>query len=91
METIPRETQAKILELFRKEKTVSEIATLIGYEKKEILLWLTKSGFWSKYCSECVLKRCYDCRGLSELGKPVGIQDQIDLISYLARPKNDPK
>jgi len=91
MGVIPLEIQQAIISLFRKDKTVQEIAELTGYDKKEILFWLTKNGYWSKYCGECVLKGCYGCKGLYELGCPIGIQDQIDLKVILARINNDSK
>lgn len=90
MDVLPLEIQQEIVVLFKKDKTVREIAALTGYDEKEVLLWLTKNGYWSKYCSECVLKRCYDCKGLYELGQPIGVQDQIDLKVTLGG-KNDGK
>ena len=87
MDIIAKESEQEVIRLFRTGKTVREIAEATKIDKREILLHLTKLGLWSKYCSECVLKRCYDCKGLSELGKPVGIQDKIDLIVDLKKPK----
>ena len=86
METIPSTMQQEVIVLFKKDKTVREIADATGFDKQDILRFLTKEGYWSEYCSECVVKRCYDCPGLSELGKPISIQDRINLI---AKMKND--
>ena len=86
MEIIPSIVQQEIIVLFKKDKTVREIAELTRFDKKQVLEFLTKNGYWSENCSECVVKRCYDCPGLSELGKPISIQDQINII---ARMKND--
>ena len=91
MDTITKASEQEIIRLFRADKTVREIAEATKIDKREILLHLTKLGLWSKYCSECVLKRCYDCKGLSELGQPIGVQDQIDLIVELKRMKDDSK
>ena len=85
METLPQEVQQAATLLFKQKKTIQEISELTGYDQKEILLYLTKIGCWSQYCSTCVIKRCYDCKGLEELGKPVSVQDQID---FIARSKN---
>lgn len=78
---------ANMFDLFRQGKTVREISTETGLDEKEILLTLTKSGLWSPYCSECVVKRCYECKGLSELGKTVSIQDSIDAVAALKTMK----
>jgi len=83
METIPQEVQQEIMLLFKQQKTVREIAEITGHDKRDILLYLTKLGKWSAYCSGCVLKRCYDCKGLEELGKPISIQDEIDFLAML--------
>ena len=88
MLTIPTDVQHEIVVLFRRDKTVREISELLGYDKQEILAFLTKKGYWSDNCSGCSLKRCYDCRGLEELGRPISVQDRIN---FLARMKNDPK
>ena len=88
MDTISSGMQQEIIVLFKKNKTVREIAGVTRFDQQTILEFLTKEGYWSKNCSECVVKRCYDCPGLSELGKPVSIQDQIDVIAKL---KNDKK
>ena len=86
METvIPSDVQDQIIKLFKEGKTVREMEDATKYDKKDILLFLTGSGLWSKYCSTCVLKRCFDCPGLEELGKPLGAQDQIDLLANLKR------
>ena len=89
MTTIPQQDQELILNLFKSQKTVREIAEATGYDKREILLFLTGIGKWSQYCSTCVLKRCYDCKGLEELGKPISVQDEIDLLARLKDMKND--
>ncbi len=86
METIPSSMQQEIIVLFKKDKTVREIEELTGFNKQDVLLFLTKEGYWSENCSGCVVKRCYDCPGLSELGKPISTQDRID---FIARMKND--
>lgn len=88
MDTIPSNMQQEVILLFKKDKTAREIAELTGFDKQDILEFLTKKGYWSDNCSECVVKRCYDCIGLSELGRPISIQDRIDLIAKL---KNDEK
>ena len=87
MHAISSEIGKKIISLFKKNLTVNEIANKTGVSAKNILLWLTSKGFWSQYCSSCMLKRCYECRGLQELGKPISTQDQIDLIANFR--KND--
>lgn len=88
MDTIPSTIWQKVVTLFHQSKTTREIGELTGINKQTILELLTKKSYWSKYCSECTIKRCYDCPGLSKLGKPVSIQDQIDVIASM---KNDPK
>ena len=77
--TLTEESQRIAIELFKQGKTVREISDKIGYGSQDILVFLTGKGLWSIYCSGCVLKRCYDCPGLSELGRPLGVQDAIDL------------
>lgn len=81
MLTLPTDVQHEIIVLFKEEKTMREISELMGYDKQVILEFLTKKGYWSNNCSGCRLKRCYDCRGLEELGRPVSIQDQINFIA----------
>ena len=88
MVIIPLTVQHELIVLFKKDKTVSEIAELTGIDKQTILEFLTKAGYWSDNCSECTVKRCYDCRGLESLGRPISTQDRID---FIARMKNDPK
>lgn len=88
MVAIPLVVQHEILILFKNDKTAREIAELLGYDKQDVLSFLTKKGYWSDNCSECNVKRCYDCPGLEELGRPISIQDRINLI---ARMKNDKK
>jgi|GEM_PF-5826775 len=83
MDDFPQQIQEKILELFQSGSTVREIAKEVGIEPRPILLYLTKRGFWSEFCSDCVLKRCFDCRGLEELGKPLDAQDKKRLIAGL--------
>lgn len=85
MEVIPALLQQEIIVLFKQDKTAREIAERTGFTKEDILFFLTKESHWSKYCSSCVLKRCYDCQGLQELGKPVSIQDRIN---FMANNKN---
>lgn len=77
------EQAATIIELFRAGQTVNEIAERVQQDAHQILLFLTAKGFWSEYCSGCEIKRCYDCKGLAELGKPISIQDRIDIIARL--------
>lgn len=86
MDTIPSSMQQEIIVLFKKNKTVREIADVTGFDKQAILEFLTKEGYWSVNCSGCVVKRCYDCIGLYELGKPISIQDRIN---FIAEMKND--
>ena len=88
MDIIPSSMQQEIIILFKKDKTAREIAELTGFDKQTVLEFLTKENYWSEYCSGCTVKRCYDCSGLRELGKPISMQDQIDLI---ARMKNATK
>jgi len=85
METIPSSMEQEIIALFKTDKTAREIAELTGFDKQVILEFLTKKGYWSEYCSECVVKRCYDCPGLNTLGRPVSIQDRIDLIAKMRK------
>ena len=85
MGAISKTTEEKLIKLFSLGKTVQEISEATGIEKRDILLHLTKRGLWSTYCSDCVLKQCFDCRGLSELGKPISVQDEIDLIATMKR------
>jgi len=87
-EVIPVSVRQEIIILFEQRKTVNEIATLTGFDAQTILEFLTKEGYWSENCSGCTIKRCYDCPGLEELGRPVSIQDRID---FIARMKNDSK
>lgn len=86
MITIPTDVQSEIFALFQKNRTVREIAKQLGYDKQDVLEFLTKKGYWSDNCIECTIKRCYDCPGLEALGRPVSIQDRID---FIARMKND--
>lgn len=86
MVLIPTDVQHEIIVLFHKDKTVREISELLGYDRQEILYFLTKKGYWSDNCSECQVKRCYDCPGLEELGRPISVQDRIN---FIARTKND--
>lgn len=88
MEIIPSCTRQEIIVLFKKDKTAREISKITGFDKENILEFLTKEGYWSENCSGCVVKRCYDCPGLSELGRPISTQDRIDLIAEM---KNDKK
>lgn len=88
MVTIPMDVQHEIIVLFKKDNTVREISELLGYDKQDILFFLTKKGYWSDNCSGCTIKRCYDCMGLEELGRPVSVQDRIN---FIARVKNDTK
>lgn len=85
--TLTPEAQSKTLDLFKAGKTAREIAQEVGYGEQDVLLYLTGMGLWSKYCSTCVLKRCFDCKGLEEFGKPISIQDAIDLKASIK--KND--
>ena len=80
--------KTEALKLFYKKFTVNQIAEKINVSSKEILLFLTKEGCWSKFCSSCVLKDCYNCKGLEEFGKPISVQDRID---FIARVKNATK
>lgn len=86
MPVIPVSIRQEVIVLFKKRNTVREIADLTGFDKQIILEFLTKEGYWTENCIECKIKRCYDCPGLEELGRPVSIQDRID---FLARMKND--
>ena len=83
MREMPVEVQREVLKLFHKGKTVREISDVVRQDKKDVLIFLTKLGHWSEYCSNCVLKKCYDCRGLKEIGQPKPVQDQIDLAARL--------
>jgi hypothetical protein len=85
MYSIPSESQGVIVRLFKAGHTVNEIASETRIDKDKILLFLTRIGYWSQYCSDCTVKRCYDCRGLQELGKPLSVQDKIDLMADLKR------
>ncbi len=87
MEIISFVVQYELVVLFNKNKTVTEIAERLGYNKQDVLEFLTKEGYYSENCSGCVVKRCYECPGLSELGKPISIQDQINLIAKLRHEK----
>lgn len=83
--TLTEESQRIAIDLFKQGKTVREISNQIGYTSQDILVFLTGKGLWSIYCSGCVLKRCYDCPGLSELGKPIGVQDVINLKASIKK------
>lgn len=83
MVTIPSSMQQEIVILFKKNETVRTIAELTGFDKQDILEFLTKEGHWSDNCSECVVKYCYDCPGLSELGRPISTQDRINAIARM--------
>ena len=87
METISFVVQQEIIVLFKKNNTVTEIAEQTEYSKQDVLEFLTKEGYYSENCSGCVVKRCYECPGLSELGRPISIQDQINLIAKLRNEK----
>lgn len=90
METyLTQAQQDSIVKLFRRDLTVNEISEATGIAPREVLLFLTARGYWSKFCSDCSLKRCYDCRGLAELGQPISAQDTIDLIAATKKAKND--
>ena len=80
--------KTEALKLFHKKFTVNQIAEKTDVDSKEILLFLTKEGCWSQFCSSCVIKDCYNCRGLQEFGKPISVQDRID---FIARMKNATK
>ena len=84
MQLVPVSVRDEIIVLFKKRHTIREIADLTGFNKQTILEFLTKEGYWSQNCSSCVIKRCYDCTGLEEFGRPVSVQDRID---FLARMK----
>ncbi len=88
MEALSSSVHQEIIVLFKEDKTVHEIAELLKLYKQDVLLFLTKEGYWSENCSECVVKRCYECPGLSELGKPISTQDRIDLIARMKNEKN---
>ena len=75
----------EIIMLFKTGLTVNEIARRTGDDAHAILLFLTRQGYWSKYCSECVVRKCGDCRGFAELGRPISVQDQIDALAKLNR------
>ena len=88
MEALSSSVHQEIIVLFKEDKTVHEIAELLKLYKQDVLLFLTKEGYWSENCSGCVVKRCYECPGLSELGKPISTQDRIDLIARMKNEKN---
>lgn len=88
MTTLSPDLKTDILKLFREKFTVNQIAEKTSIGRKDILLFLTKKGFWSEFCSSCAIKNCYNCKGLEELGRPISVQDRIDLI---ARMKNATK
>jgi len=77
--------QDVVVRLFNKRLTVNQISEALKVDEKEVLSFLTAQGYWSKYCSGCVIKNCYNCPGLQDLGKPITIQDRID---FIARVKN---
>ncbi len=78
-------SKTELLKLFQEKFTVNQIAEKTKVDKKEILLFLTKENCWSQFCSSCVIKDCYNCKGLEEFGKPISVQDRID---FIARTKN---
>jgi len=84
-QTLSKEQQHLVMSLYHANATVNEIAQKTSLDPNAILLYLTRRGLWSEYCSECVIKRCYDCRGLSELGKPLSVQDEINLLATLKK------
>lgn len=81
MTTLSHILKTEALKLFHKKFTVNQIADKTDVNSKEILLFLTKEDCWSKFCSSCVIKDCYNCQGLEELGKPISVQDRIDFIA----------
>ena len=86
MKVVPEIRRNEIIALFNKNCTVREIANRTRIDKQIILEFLTKENHWSNNCSGCSIKRCYDCPGLSELGKPISIQDRIN---FIAKTKNE--
>ncbi|KKN01810.1 hypothetical protein LCGC14_1123920 [marine sediment metagenome] len=88
MLTLSPDLKTEILKLFREMFTVNQIAEKTNVDRKEILLFLTKEGHWSKACSSCVIKDCYNCKGLEEFGKTISIQDRIDFIARVKNAKN---
>jgi hypothetical protein len=86
-QTLTQEQQQAVVSLYHANATVNEIAQKTGLDPKAVLFYLTGQGLWSEFCSGCVLKRCYDCRGLSELGKPISIQDEVNLLATLRKPR----
>ncbi len=94
MVTLSPALKTEILKLFREKFTVNQIAARlfvlkqIKIDPKEILLFLTKEGCWSRFCSSCVIKDCYNCKGLEEFGKPISVQDRIDFTAQVKNAKN---
>ena len=76
-----------IVKLFSEGLTVNQIAEKTNTSKQDILLFLTREGHWSKFCSSCTIKNCYNCKGLEEFGKPISMQDHIDLIANMKNAK----
>lgn len=88
MTTFSPVLKTEILRLFYDMLTVNQIAEKTHTDNKEILLFLTKEGHWSKVCSSCVIKDCYNCKGLEEFGKTISVQDRIDFIARAKNAKN---
>jgi len=75
------ESDKKFLhKLFKEQITVREMAEVTGFDMEDILMYLTTNKYWSKYCSSCELRSCYDCPGFEKLGR-LDIQDRIDLLA----------